>query len=365
MKFPVYKPQLGGKEKQYVNECLDTTWISSRGEFVSRFEAKFTDYTGVGHAVTVCNGTVALHLALVALGIGPGDEVLIPSLTYIAPVNMILLTGATPVFVDSLPDTWNMDPQDAERKITGKTRAILAVHLYGQSCSMEAITEICRKHYLFLIEDCAEAFGTKYKNTHVGTFGDVSTFSFFGNKTITTGEGGMVCAKSIELQDRIYHLKTQAVSPAIEYFHDALGFNYRMTNICAAIGLAQIERADRVLNQKRQIAAWYEEELKNLPVVAHKEAEGTTHSFWMCSVLVQDPTLRDPLRDHLKFKHIETRPLFYPAHTMHHCRRDTNLPVAEDLSSRGLNLPSYPALAREDIKIICSEIETFFSKASR
>ncbi len=360
MKIPIYKPQLNGNEKKYVNECLDTTWISSRGEFVSRFEAKFTDYTGVGHAVTVSNGTVALHLALVALGIGPGDEVLIPSLTYIAPVNMILLVGATPVFVDSLPDTWNMDPQDAERKVTAKTRAVLAVHLYGQASDMDAITEMCRKHDLFLIEDCAEAFGTKYKNSHVGTFGDVSTFSFFGNKTITTGEGGMVCAKSIELHDRIYHLKTQAVSPSIEYFHDALGFNYRMTNICAAIGLAQIEHADKILHKKRQIAAWYAEKLKDVPVSVHEEKEDTVHSYWMCSLLTDDPGLRNPLRDHLKLMHIETRPLFYPAHTMHHCKRDLELPIAESLSKRGCNLPSYPSLSKAEVEYICAKITEFF-----
>jgi perosamine synthetase len=201
-KIPVYQPSLNGNEKKYVNECLDSTWISSKGKFVSEFENSFASYVGVKHATTVSNGTVAIHLALLALGIGEGDEVIVPTLTYISSVNTIVYTGAKPVFVDSLQETWQIDPSDVIRKITPKTKAIMAVHLYGHPCDMDALVAICKEHNLFLVEDCAEAIGTLYKGKHVGTFGDVSTFSFFGNKTITTGEGGMVITNDETLHDR-------------------------------------------------------------------------------------------------------------------------------------------------------------------
>lgn len=193
--IPIYRPDLNGNEKKYVTECLDTSWISSRGLFVNEFEARFAARINVEHAASVCNGTAALHVALMALGIGPGDEVIVPTLTYIAAVNAIAYTGATPVFADSLPSTWQIDPEDIRRHITARTRAIMPVHLYGQSCDMDSIVAIANEHRLFVVEDCAEAFGALYKGRHVGTFGDVATFSFFGNKTITTGEGGMVVSK--------------------------------------------------------------------------------------------------------------------------------------------------------------------------
>jgi len=185
IKIPVYQPSLTGNEIKYVNECLDSTWISSKGEFVTKFENKFADYTGVKYATTVSNGTVAIHLALVAIGIGPGDEVIAPTLTYIASINPITYTGATPIFVDSIKKTWQMDPDDVEKKITSKTKAIMVVHLYGHPCEMNKLVAIAKKNNLFIVEDCAEAFGALYKGKHVGTFGDISTFSFFGNKTFS------------------------------------------------------------------------------------------------------------------------------------------------------------------------------------
>lgn len=358
--IPVYKPQLRGNEKKYVLECLDTTWISSRGDFVNRFESEFARFIGAQHAVTVCNGTVAIHLALLALGIGPGDEVIVPSLTYIASVNTIMQAGATPVYVDSLESSWQIDPDDVRRKITPRTKAVMAVHLYGLPCDMDALTAICKEHRLLLVEDCAEAFGTMYKGQHVGTFGDIATFSFFGNKTITTGEGGMVVAKTQAVNDRAYHLKTQGVSPEREYWHDEVAYNYRMTNICAAIGLAQLEQAKSILAQKRQVAAWYREGLHGLPLTTHNELPETTHSYWMCSIAVNDARHRQPLRDHLKAADIETRPLFFPAHTMPHCKTDESLPVAESLSARGINLPSYPALSKVEVGTVTAQIRRFF-----
>lgn len=354
--IPVYQPYLTGKEKEYVNACLDSTWISSRGEFVSRFEANFEKFVDVRHAISVCNGTVALHLAMLALGLGPGDEVIVPTLTYVASVNTIVQTGATPVFVDSVESTWQIDCKDVQRKITPRTKAVMAVHLYGAPCDMNALTELCNKHGLFLIEDCAEAFGTLYHGKHVGTFGDVATFSFFGNKTITTGEGGMVITNNSELFAKAYHLKTQGVSPTREYWHDTIGFNYRMTNICAAIGVAQLEHATQILNRKRLIAQWYDEGLADLPLTVHREPEQTRHSWWLYSILARDSGERERLRNDLRLGGVETRPLFHPAHLLPPYFAGLSFPVAESLSSRGINLPSYPGLERAQIETICSII---------
>ena len=256
-KIPIYAPNLSGNEKKYVLDCLDSTWISSKGEYINRFETAFASYIDSKHAASVCNGTVALHLALVALGIGPDDEVIVPTLTYIASVNSIVYTGAKPVFVDSLASSWQMDTEDVKRKITAKTKAILCVHLYGQACNMDELVKIAKENNLYLIEDCAEAIGSKYKNQHVGTFGDVATFSFFGNKTITTGEGGMVTTNDETIHDRLVHFKGQGLAKHREYWHDVVGYNYRMTNICAAIGLAQLERVEEVLKRKKEIIYFF------------------------------------------------------------------------------------------------------------
>ncbi|HEY9258724.1 DegT/DnrJ/EryC1/StrS aminotransferase family protein, partial [Chitinophaga sp.] len=330
--IPVYKPSLGEQEKKNVMECLDSTWISSKGKFITEFEQGFANYINVDHATSVCNGTVALHLALVALGIGSGDEVIVPTLTYIASVNAITYTGATAVFVDSVKETWQLNPEDVKRKITSKTKAIMAVHLYGHPCDMNALSAICKEHHLFLIEDCAEAIGSKYQDQHVGTFGDVSTFSFFGNKTITTGEGGMVVTNDQTLHDRIVHFKGQGLAKHREYWHDVIGYNYRMTNICAAIGLAQLARIDDIIAKKRSIARMYQAAFEKMEVVFHPESADVFHSYWMCSILVKNANERDELRELLKTKGVETRPLFYPAHTMpiYSTKYERHL-VAEDL----------------------------------
>lgn len=358
--IPVYKPTLVGNEKKYVNECLDSTWISSKGKFVSEFEHKFAEYTNVKYATTVCNGTVALHLALVALGIGPGDEVIVPTLTYISSVNAIHYTGATPIFVDSLESTWQMDPDDVKKKITTKTRAVMVVHLYGHPCDMEPITTLTKEYGLFLIEDCAEAFGSLYKGKHVGSFGDIATYSFFGNKTITTGEGGMVVTNDETLHDRAVHFKGQGLAKHREYWHDVIGYNYRMTNICAAIGLAQLEQADCFIEKKRKIAKWYTDALEDLPIDFHREVGDVKHSYWMCSLLVQDPAVRDPLREALATAGIETRPLFSPVHTMPmYAQKFQRHPVAEGLGWRGLNLPSWPELEKKQVEYVSQVISVF------
>jgi len=362
--IPIYKPYLKNREKEYVNRCLDSTWISSKGEFISEFEKAFGLFVGSPNVTSVCNGTVAIHLALTALDIGPGDEVIVPTLTYVASVNTIIQAGATPVFVDSIESTLQIDPDDVLRKITPRTKAVMAVHLYGLSCDMDRLVKICKDHQLYLIEDCAEAFGSFYNQQHVGTFGDIATFSFFGNKTITTGEGGMVVTKTKELIDRAFHLKNQGVSKTREYWHDIVAYNYRMTNICAAIGLAQIEKADEILGKKRQIAQWYKQHLNDLPLKFHDEIPHTKHSFWMCTMILDSSEHRDSLREYLNQNGIETRPLFPPCHTFPHLFNENSYPVAESISLRGINFPSYPDLEFEEVSAICGAIKKYFNSAT-
>lgn len=360
IKYPVYRPYLNGNEKKYVSECMESTWISSKGRFVTEFELKFAEYVKSKHGTAVCNGTVALHLAIEALGLGEGDEVIVPTLTYIASVNAITYTGAKPVFVDSLQGTWQIDPEDVKQKITPATKAILCVHLYGQSCDMDALVKIVHEKGLFLIEDCAEAIGTFYKGRHVGTFGDVATFSFYGNKTITTGEGGMVITNDSTLFDRLVHLKGQGLAKYREYWHDAIGYNYRMTNICAAIGLAQLEQLPEIIKKKRQIALRYKEALTGSEYILHEEAPETVHSYWMCTVLLPENVNRDSLKQHLVNNGIETRPIFYPIHTMPiYSKRYEKHPTAEYLGRLGMNLPSYPDLTKTEIQFITSKILEF------
>lgn len=364
--IPVYQPSLAGNEKRYVNECLDSTWISSKGEFLQRFERSFAEYTGATYATAVSNGTVAIHLALVALGIGPGDEVIVPTLTYIASVNAIVYTGATPVFVDSVRDSWQLDPEDVRRKITPRTRAIMAVHLYGHPADMPTIMTVAREAGLFVVEDCAEAFGARIAGQHVGTFGDIATFSFFGNKTITTGEGGMVVTNDATLADRAVHFKGQGLAKHRVYWHDVVGYNYRMTNICAAIGLAQMERADELVARKLALAVSYDAALAGLPVETHAATRPEyLHGYWMYSVLVPSGT-RDAVMSDLREAGVETRPLFYPAHTMPmYSQRYERHRVAEELGWRGINLPSWPDLGAEQVRHVAESLAQSLAMRSR
>ena len=364
IRVPLYRPSLKGNEARYVLECLDSSWLTFRGRFVGEFEKQFSERTGAQHALAVCNGTAALHLAVLALGIGPGDEVIVPTLTYIAAANAVAYAGATPVFADSERETWQLDSESVQERITSKTKAILAVHLYGQPCDMDAIGELAERHGLFVIEDCAEAFGAEFNARHVGTIGDIGAFSFFGNKTITTGEGGMVVSQKAELIERCMRLRGHGVVPGREYWHDLLGYNYRITNVSAAIGLAQLERADELLRRKRELADAYYERLSHLPLDFHREAPGTVHSYWMVSALSRNAQERDALRKHLAAAGIETRPLFHPIHTMpiypNQFERRT---IAEDLADCGLNLPSWPDLGADELAFICDTVDRFFSHA--
>ncbi len=358
---PLYRASLNGNERRYVDECLETTYISGHGKFVTEFERQFAAKIGGGHTLATCNGTAALHLALAALGLIPGDEVIVPTLTYIAPVNAVAYVGATPVFADCLPDTWQIDPEEVARRVTEKTRAILVVHLYGQSCNMQPIMAIAQRHNLAVIEDCSEAFGSRYENCSVGLIGTVATFSFYGNKTITAGEGGMVLSRDRALIDTCRRLRGHGIVPGTEYWHDRVGYNYRMSNVAAAIALAQLERSDELLRRKRQLAEAYFQRLSHLPLDFHREVRGTVHSYWMVSALTRDRSERDGLRRHLAQLGIETRPIFHPVHTMGiHAHTFQGKTVAEDIAARGLNLPSWPDLSEDAFGLVVHAAEEFF-----
>jgi perosamine synthetase len=359
-KFPVYQPSLKGNEKKYVDDCLDSTWISSKGKYIKLFEESFSTFTDIKYSIAVSNGTVALHLALLALGIGENDEVIVPTFTYVASVNAIKYVNANSVFVDSDPQTWQIDPTKIREKITKKTRAIMAVHIYGHPCDMKEIKKIAEENKLYIIEDCAEAIGSYYNNKHAGNFSDIATFSFFGNKTITTGEGGMVCTNDKNLHDLVIRLKGQGLATGKEYFHDIIGYNYRMTNICAAIGFAQLERISEIIKEKERIISEYKKALKNIPLEIHREVGNVKHSYWMFTVLASSEREKNELRFHLAENGIETRPAFHPVHTMPMYIDGNTYPVAEDLGRRGINLPSYPDLSNDDIGFITSKIAAFY-----
>jgi perosamine synthetase len=360
MKIPVYKPFLPPNVRRYVNECIDSSWISSRGNFVNKFEDKFCDFLKVPYATSVSNGTVALHLAMLALDIKKGDEVIVPDFTYIASVNSIAYVGAKPILVDADIKTWNINTSLIEERITDKTKAIMAVHLYGNPCDMEKIKKLCDKYNLFLIEDAAEAFGSKYKDSYCGSFGDISTFSFFGNKTITTGEGGMVVSSNSDLHEKIKLLKNQSVSQLKEYWHEQIGFNYRMTNIQSAIGVAQIEKAQEILDKKSELANNYMRSLESLPITFQVTEKNGVNSFWMVSIMVKNNTIRNNLRKHLFENGVETRLFFYPVSEMPVFSTSSNNTSAAHISKTGISLPSFPELSSEEFETIIKLIHNFY-----
>lgn len=362
MKIPIYKPQLDREESRNVLNCLESTWISSKGAFIEEFESGFASYTNIKYATTVANGTVALHLALLALGIGKDDEVILPALSYVASANAILYCNAKPVFVDIEEKFWQLDIRRVEEKITSRTKAIMAVHLYGHPTDMIALREMCNKYNLFLIEDCAEAIGSFDQGRHVGSLSDISTFSFFGNKTITTGEGGMVCTNNEKLINICRHLKSQGVSSDRRYYHDVLAYNYRMTNICAAIGVAQLGKLDTILLRKREIYKRYMSNMHGACVEILGEREGAVNSFWMISCRLKSENNRDGLIDHLQGVGIESRPAFPVLTTMPHLKTDEVFPIADLISTSVINLPSHPGLLDSEVDEISSEVINYIRK---
>ena len=346
---------MSGREREYVLSCMESSWISSLGQYIERFEGAVTERTGAAHAIAVCNGTVALHLAFHSLDIGPGDEVIVPTFTYIASVNTIAQTGATPVFVECRTSDWLIDPEDVARKITPRTRAIVPVHLYGLACDMPALLALAEKHGLAVVEDCAEALGSTLDGRYLGTFGEVGTLSFFGNKTITTGEGGMVLTNNAALARKLRQVKGQGQSLGRRYWHDVLGFNYRMTNIAAAIGTAQMERFDEILAAKQALARRYRKRLGNAFTFPEPTADCVS-SEWLVSLLLPAGTDRDRLMSRLLGRGVETRPVFYPAHHMPMYASGQSMPISEDIAARGISLPSYPALTEADQDVVIESL---------
>jgi perosamine synthetase len=342
--LPIAAPTLGERELQYVSECILSGWISSAGPFVKRFEQMCAAFAGTRHAVSTSSGTTALHLALLALGIGPGDEVIVPTLTFVASANTVRYTGATPVLVDSERSTWTLDPAAVEAAITPRTKAIMVVHLYGHPADMDPILALARRHELAVIEDAAEAHGAEYRGKRVGGIGDIGVFSFYGNKIVTTGEGGMVMTNRDDLAASVQLLRDHGMSPERRYWHEVLGYNYRLTNLQAAVGVAQMEKIEDIIASKRSIARAYAQGLRDVPgVELPPEAPWAGNVFWLYSILLDPPRFgctRDVFMEEMRDRGIDTRPLFPPVHTQPIYATGQSLPVAEDLAARGVSLPS-------------------------
>jgi perosamine synthetase len=363
-RVPIAEPKLGGNELKYVTECVETNWISSQGSFVRRFESEFAKLLGVPHALAVSNGTVALHLALAAYGIGPGDEVIVPDLTFAATINAVLYTGATPVIVDVAPDTWNMDPDAVAAAITPRTKAIMPVHLYGQPADMGPIMAIARRRGLVVVEDAAEAVGASWQGTPCGAVGDCGTFSFFSNKLITTGEGGMVVFKDDAIAARARRLRDHGMNPNKRYWHDEVGFNYRLTNLQAAIGCAQLEQIDGFLSRKREIAAFYEKRFSKIAEVeTPRILPDFRNSYWVFSIIADGAALgltRDQLIARLAAAGVDTRPLFYCMHEMPPYKAyagNRAFPVSARLSAGGLSLPSSTSITDAELDYVAGTVE--------
>lgn len=368
--YRVCEPFLNGNETKYVMDAVSTGWISSSGSYVTRFEEEFARYCDVKHGIAVCNGTVALHLAMAALGIGKGDEVIIPSFTMIATAFAVCYTGAMPVFVDADKDTWNIDVTKIEEKITPRTKAIIPVHVFGNPCDMDAIVDIAKRHNLFIVEDAAEAHGATYKGHKVGSFSDIACFSFFANKNVTTGEGGMCVTNDDKYDDRCRYFKNVCfpTNGPRNYLHDDIGFNYRMSNIHAALGLAQTEKADEYKKMRMDNHALYKKYLSDVEgIIFQKDEEDSENVGWM-NTIVLDPAkyghTRDELIAHLKENKIDTRLLFKSMHVQpslkkYGCDCSGEYPIADWLSENGFYLPSASNLEESDIAYICQIIRDY------
>lgn len=352
-RISVAEPKMSGREREYVLDCIDSTWISSNGKYITAFEESFAKFCGVKHAIATNNGTTALHLALVVMGLQPGDEVLIPTVTYIATANAVRYCGATPVLVDVCPGTMNIDPADMERHLTPKTKGIIPVHLYGHPAEMGPIIDFAKAHDLFVLEDAAEAHGAEHLGQKVGTFGQCSVFSFFGNKIITTGEGGMVTTDDDELAAKLRLYRGQGMDPKRRYWFPVVGYNYRMTNIQAAIGLAQMEHIDQALVERERLAGWYNEALA--PIANHimlpKQALWAKQVYWMYTIFLREggEVQRDAVMRALDELGIETRPVFYPMHILPPYKQPSTFPNADLWAQRGINLPTHQMLTQEDV----------------
>lgn len=364
MKFiPVAQPSIGKEEEVLIRKCIRSTWISSTGKYLQIFEQSFAKYFNVPYAISCSNGTAALHLALLALGIGTGDEVILPVLTFVSCANVIRYVGATPVFVDIDPDTWNIDANKIIKKINSKTRAIMPVHLYGYPANMRNILKIANEYSLYVIEDAAEAHAAKIKNNYVGTFGDIGCFSFFGNKIITTGEGGMIITHKKKLRDKILLLKNHGMSLKKRYFHPIIGYNYRMTNMQAALGFVQLKKIKKLLIKRDWIEKTYRNNLKNIDGLKFQPIKmNTRHVCWLFAMLMSSKLgKRNLLINFLNNYGIDSRPFFIPLTAFPMYKTDEKFPVATGISEQGINLPTSFNLTRKQIIYITQIVKKFIN----
>ena len=371
-RVPIAEPTLGGNELKYVTECVTTNWISSQGSFVRRFEDEFAKLLGVPHALAVSNGTVALHLALAAYGIGPGDEVIVPDLTFAATLNAVVYTGATPVLVDVAEETWNMDPDAVAAAITPRTKAIMPVHLYGQPADMAPILALAKRRGLMVVEDAAEAVGASYRGTPCGAIGDCGTFSFFSNKLVTTGEGGMVVFKDDAIAARARRLRDHGMNPQRRYWHDEVGFNYRLTNLQAAIGCAQLEQLQGFLDQKRRIKTHYNRRFAGIAEIeCPRILDGFENSYWVYTIVLDCEKIgvsRDEFMALLGKAGIDTRPIFYCMHDMPPYKPyagNRAYPVSARVSANGLSLPSSTSISDAELDFVAATIERLIAARRR
>ena len=360
MQIQLDAPNIGELEKQYLNKCIDSTFVSTFGPFIGEFEDKFSQYVGTKRAISTQSGTAAIHLALHELGIGPGDEVIVPVITFIASVNPITYVGATPVFVDIDPSSWNMDPEKVEKAITKNTKAILPVHIYGNPCDMAAITEISQRHGIPIIEDATESLGASYHGKMTGTFGSMACFSFNGNKVITTGGGGMITTDDEKLADHMKFLVNQARDESKGYYHPELGFNYRMTNLEASLGLAQFERLPEFLQKKKRYSEIYREILTGVKGIEFQEEyPDSISSWWLSSIKINHPTKDIPqIQKELKEKAIPTRRIFVPITEFppYENYKKEEYPNSYELYEKGLNLPGSTLNSEEQVEFVARSI---------
>ncbi|MCE3296650.1 MAG: aminotransferase DegT [Crocinitomicaceae bacterium] len=358
--IPVNTPLLSGNELKYLTECIETGWISSEGPFIRRFEEQFAAYTDREHGIAVSNGSAALDIAVKALGIGAGDEVIMPAFTIISPAQSVVTAGAKPVLVDCEADTWNMDVQQIEAKITGRTKAVLVVHIYGLPVDMDPVLELCRKYSLLLIEDAAEMHGQMYKGRKCGSFGDISIFSFYPNKLITTGEGGMIVCNDEQLAERCKKLRNLAFEPKGRRFvHEEIGWNYRMTNLQAAVGLAQLEKIDDHLQRKIEIGKRYRDLLQNLTgfQLPAAKTDFAENCYWVFALVAETEQLQEETVRKLTENQIGTRPFFWCMHEQPVFQKmglfqGESYPNAEKIARNGFYLPSGLGLANEEIEYV-------------
>lgn len=352
--IPISQPSIGARERELVLDAVDSGWVSSIGKYIDEFETAFARYCGTEFALTVSNGTTGLHLALVTLGLGPGDEVIIPDLTFVATANAVAYTGATPVLADVDPDTLCIDPASVESLVTERTKVIMPVHLYGHPADMDALTTIAKARGITVIEDAAEAHGAEYKGRRVGGLSQCGVFSFYGNKVVTTGEGGMLTTNDRAFYLRAKRLRDHAMTPERRYFHDERGFNYRMTNLQAALGVAQMERIDDFLKRRAEIMAWYNSVIPcSEGVRLNRVKNWATSAFWMVCLEVDgfNESRRDAFMAKLKQRGIDSRPYFCTMSSMPMYRQKP-LPVAARKAQSGLNLPSFFGLTQKDVERI-------------